>query len=160
MQKICLQIMRNLLAFLLTAGSIFINTETAFAQTKFVRHVRLTEYHTKAQIFASNSMIDMYADRNSHITNVEEAGKNLQIAMAKHYDLKTNMPEKYRSVTKPHHDAIDRYHLEAIGHYEALKAEAGKRNFSEKKLKEHAKNMYSCIEKAEMEHQIIKFKTS
>jgi hypothetical protein len=151
--------MKNLIVSLFT-GAALLTGSVAFAQTKEEHHAKLSEYHSKTQEHASKSANGGPSTKEVHNMNAEEAGKHLENAKAKHTDLKNTMPEKYKAVAKPHHEAIDKYHREATTHHMNMKAEAAKANYDESKVKEHAKKMHTSVGNAEKEHQMLKSKTS
>ncbi|MBC7389583.1 MAG: hypothetical protein H7329_10255 [Opitutaceae bacterium] len=94
-----------------------------------------------------------------HVKNSEEIGKHLDSAVIEHERLKKNVPKKYRDDVERNTAMVERQHLEARRHHNALKNELNKEKHNEMAVRHHANRIHASVEKAEKEEGIIKAKT-
>jgi len=126
---------------------------TSFTIVEKENHADLTNHHNKISEFVSlilNSKNEDIDERKSYST---EAGKHLSKAQAIHEKIKEEMPEKHKTMAKPHHEAINRHLSQVKKHHNSLQAELAKENPDEGKVRQYALSMNTSVINSEAENQ-------
>lgn len=122
-------------------------------------HKNGTRHNNKIKEHALKIKYGESRTHREHVKNSDEIGKHLDSAIIEHERLKKNVPKKYRDDVEKNSTIIERQHLEARRHHNALKTELNKEKHNEVVVRHHANRIHAFVEKAEREEGIIKAKT-
>jgi len=128
-----------------------------FAQTYSEAQANMTIDHQLIMKHVNAIAAGEAKNVNDQIMHYNEARKSFADAKRLHTILKKSIPPKAQSSAIIHHDNIDKQHIIATSHANAMAAELRNENTNDVKLKALAKKFYDAINSAEKEHlELIK----